>query len=75
MDDYEQVVKTGYIWESDVDEGNEGGICECGLLLQIKRPKTKTWHKIKCPKCGHVANLFCGGSEDKKLGTQQIYIL
>lgn len=47
-------------WDCYVMEGNEAAICRCGRVLQIKRPKIKTWHPIKCPKCGFIVNLFCG---------------
>ena len=30
------------------------------IKVKIKTPKIKTWHQIKCPKCGFVINLFCG---------------
>lgn len=41
MDNYEPVVKTNYFWEYELMDGNEGAICKCGMVLQIKRPKIK----------------------------------
>lgn len=61
MDDYEAVVSADYPWKTSVKDGNEGVFCNCGRMLQIKRPKTKTWHKVKCPECGFVINVYCGG--------------
>ena len=60
MDDYEVVVGMNYPWECKLIERNEVAFCKCGRVLQIKRPKIKTWHKIKCPKCGFIINIFCG---------------
>ena len=59
-DNYEVVVDAHYPWEHKLMEGNEGAFCKCGRVLQIKRPKIKTWHQIKCPKCGFIINIFCG---------------
>ena len=73
MNNYEPVVKMNYPWEYKLMEGNEGAFCKCGRVLQIKKPKIKTWHKIKCPLCGFVINLFCG-SEGEKLRSQDIRI-
>lgn len=52
-------------WEIQVVEGYEGAFCECGHVLLIKTPTLKTWHPIKCPKCGFVVNLFCGKIGEK----------
>ena len=60
MDNYEVVVRINDPGDLKLMEGNEGAFCKCGRELQIKRPKIKTWHKIKCPKCGFIINLFCG---------------
>ena len=59
-DEYENVVKMDYSWKCVLMDGNEGAFCKCGMVLQIKRPKVKAWHKIKCPKCGFIINIFCG---------------
>ena len=59
-DNYEVVVAMNYPWECELMEGNEGAFCKCGRVLQFKRPKIKTWHKIKCSKCGFIINIFCG---------------
>ena len=59
-DNYEVVVDAQYAWKHVLMEGNEGAFCKCGRVLQFKRPKIKTWHKIKCPKCRFIINIFCG---------------
>lgn len=47
-------------WDNRLIEGYDGAYCRCGSVLQIKRPKIKTWHSIKCPECGFIVKLFCG---------------
>lgn len=47
-------------WNLERLEGYEGAICKCEYILYIKTPKIKTFHRIKCPRCGHVVSLFCG---------------
>ena len=47
-------------WDIKTIEGYSAAFCKCGHVLHIKTPKIKTWHQIKCPKCGFVINLFCG---------------
>lgn len=52
-------------WELEEIDGYSGAICKCGRVLHIKTPKIKTWHQIKCPKCGFMINLYCGQIGDK----------
>lgn len=47
-------------WELEIIQGHSAAICKCGAVLHIKTPKIKTWHKIKCPRCNFIINLFCG---------------
>lgn len=46
-------------------------ICQCPTNLYIKTPAIKTWHTIKCPRCGFIVNLFCG-LEGDKMGTDEL---
>lgn len=50
---------------------DSAAVCKCGVILHIKMPKIKTWHPIKCPRCGFIVNLFCG-EEGEKLSMADI---
>lgn len=52
-------------WDPRIVDGYSGAFCSCGYILHIKTPKIKAFHAIKCPKCGHIVNLFCGQNGEK----------